>query len=74
MNPIQVGYYEHPEADDGWSGWVEPRNLSWILFFKEGGEIKLYTKRDPITGAVLEDDDNYNLLSTSSYEDDGDDI
>lgn len=50
MQNITVGRYEH--AGD-WQGWIEPDDLSWIMFVKANGSPVVYLNRDPVTGAVI---------------------
>lgn len=52
MQNIQVKRYSNSE-EIGWQGWIEPDDLSWIIFVDNEGKVQLYDKRDPKTGAVL---------------------
>lgn len=45
-----VGY-----PSDTWQGWVEPDDLSWILFVGVDGKVLMYDHRDA-TGAVVTDE------------------
>jgi len=55
MSSITVGRYAEGEAvtaeGEGWSGWVEPEDRTWILFLDNRNRPHLY-RRDPATGAV----------------------
>jgi len=53
MQNISVHRYENSE-DTGWQGYIEPDDLSWIIFVDLTGKVYLFDKRDPITGAVLD--------------------
>jgi hypothetical protein len=52
MENISVKRYANPE-ETGYKGWVEPDNLSWILFVALDDSVVLFDKRDPQTGAVI---------------------
>lgn len=52
MQNIAVHRYTNPET--GWQGWVEPDDLSWIIFVDDDGRVVLFDKRDSETGAVID--------------------
>ena len=52
MQNIRVNRYEYPEMI-GWQGWIEPDDLSWILFIDLKGRVHMYDERNSKTGAVL---------------------
>ena len=62
MQNITVGRYESEPIVDGkaypkghdYAGWIEPNDLSWILFVKDDHSVQMYLNRDPETGAVLD--------------------
>lgn len=67
MQNIEVYRYPIPSAEtratypegvsdvsDHWQGYVQPEDLSWILFVAKDGSVKVYLHRDPATGAVLD--------------------
>jgi hypothetical protein len=57
MMSIKVGRYDNPAAiADGWVGWLEPADKSWILFVDALHRPHVYLHRHPATGAVLPDD------------------
>lgn len=53
MQNIVVGRYEYPEFT-GYLGWIEPADLSWIIFVRDDHSVEVYLKRDPETGAILD--------------------
>lgn len=53
MENIKVHRYKNKELQKSWQGYVEPNDLSWIMFIDSKGHVTLHDKRDPITGAVL---------------------
>ena len=53
---INVGTYEDADTQMIWQGWIEPEDKTWILYVKGDGTPVLYSKRDPNTGAILEND------------------
>jgi hypothetical protein len=53
MCNIKVGRYSNEETQKSWQGWIEPEDLSWIMFVKESGEPVMYLNRDSETGAVI---------------------
>lgn len=53
MCNIKVGRYSNPETRKSWQGWIEPEDLSWIMFINANGQPTVYMNRDPNTGAVL---------------------
>ena len=53
MCNIKVGRYSNSETKKFWQGWIEPEDLSWIVFIKASGEPVVYLDRDPKTGAVI---------------------
>ena len=52
MGNIKVGRYSNPETRKFWQGWIEPEDLSWIMFIDVAGKPTVFLDRDPITGAV----------------------
>lgn len=61
MTNIVVGRYEKsteplPEGvsdvADHWQGWIEPDDLSWIMFVDIDGKPVVFLDRDPVTGGV----------------------
>lgn len=61
MVNITVGRYEpSPEplpegvhdVCETWQGWIEPDDLSWIMFIAADGSPTVFLDRDPVTGAV----------------------
>lgn len=55
MQNIVVGRYE-TGSDKGheWAGWIEPEDLSWIMFVGDDpSNVAVFLNRDPETGAVL---------------------
>lgn len=61
MTNITVGRYEPsteplPEGvsdvTEHWQGWIEPDDLSWIMFVAADGSPIVFLDRDPETGAV----------------------
>lgn len=40
-------------VSDHWQGWIEPDDLSWIMFIAVDGAPVVFLERDPDTGAVL---------------------
>lgn len=51
MGNIRVGRYENM---DGWQGWIEPEDMSWIAFIRDDGVPIFYLNRDTETGAVIQ--------------------
>jgi hypothetical protein len=49
MQNIKVGRYAKP-AD--YIGWIEPEDMSWIVFVKDDHSVEAYLDRDPETGAI----------------------
>jgi hypothetical protein len=49
MGNIIVGRYQECE---GWQGWIEPDDKTWIMFIDSEGHPIVYLNRDPVTGAV----------------------
>lgn len=41
-------------VSDSWQGYVEPDDLSWIVFVARDGTPTVYLRRDVDTGAVLD--------------------
>ena len=39
-------------VSDHWQGWIEPDDLSWIVFVASDGSPTVFLDRDPDTGAV----------------------
>ena len=54
MQNIIVGRYSNPDNVGDWEGWIEPEDKSWIVFHSPT-QSKYYGKRDPVTGAVIEE-------------------
>ena len=52
MSNIIVGRYSNPELQESWQGWIEPEDLSWIMFIGADGCPTVFLNRDPETGAV----------------------
>jgi hypothetical protein len=52
MTNIKVGRYSNPETKRFWQGWIEPEDLSWVIFVNAQGRPVIFMDRDPITGAV----------------------
>ena len=55
MTDIHVHRYSKP-AEVGWQGYIEPADLSWIMFVDNDGKPVVFLNRDPQTGAVLSGD------------------
>jgi len=53
MVNIKVGRYSNSETRKFWQGWIEPEDLSWIVFIDADGSPTVFLDRDPVTGAVL---------------------
>lgn len=53
MQNVRVKRYSNPETQKFWQGWIEPDDLSWIVFVDAEGHAFLYDERDPETGAVI---------------------
>lgn len=53
MCNIKVGRYADPETQKVWQGWIEPEDLSWIIFVDAAGQPVAFLNRDPATGAVV---------------------
>jgi len=49
QNIIVKRYENVPE----WQGWIEPEDLTWIMFVDREGHVTLFDERDPVTGSVL---------------------
>lgn len=56
MQNISVTRYAHPRAT-GWAGYIEPEDKSWIAFIGLDGKPRFFLHRDPVTGAILPDDE-----------------
>lgn len=52
MTNITVGRYTSDSAKEFWQCWIEPDDLSWIMFVAADGTPIIFLDRDPITGAV----------------------
>lgn len=50
MQNIVVGRYHAP---DGFIGWIEPEDRTWIMFIGDDHAPLVFLDRDPATGAVL---------------------
>jgi hypothetical protein len=50
---IHIGHYEHSEVN-GFDGWIEPKDQSWIIFVTNGGDLLIWMDREP-TGGVIGD-------------------
>lgn len=53
MQNINVHRYSG-ELADHWQGFIEPADLSWIMFVDATGQPVVFLHRDPMSGAVLE--------------------
>lgn len=53
MSRIKVKRYTNEETKKYWQGFIQPEDLSWIIFIKHDGTPVVYLNRDPVTGAVL---------------------
>jgi hypothetical protein len=53
MENVKVGRYSNPELLKFWQGWIEPNDLSWIMFIGANGRPSMFLTRDPQTGAVV---------------------
>lgn len=54
MDNIKIGRYsERSSASHGYAGWIEPSDLSWIVFVGVDGHAEFFGNRDRETGAVL---------------------
>jgi len=53
MQNVEVHRYRG-QVSEQWQGWMEPADKTWIVFVAADGRVKLYDKRDPATGAVIE--------------------
>jgi len=51
---IRVHRYAEPKNVGGWAGWIEPDDLSWIVFVHLDGTVRAYLHREPDTGAVID--------------------
>lgn len=51
---IKIGTYPNPEEIMGWWGWIEDEAQTWILFIATDGQTWFCNKRDPETGAALD--------------------
>ena len=54
MVKIKINRYPQPDNVDGWAGWIEPEDRSWILYFADDGRTRFYPHRDPETGGIIE--------------------
>lgn len=52
MQNITVGRYGHESVREHWQGWIEPDDMSWIMFVQADGSPIVFLDRDPVTGAV----------------------
>lgn len=52
MQNIIVHRYTHPSITRDWQGYLEPDDLSWIMFIDADGIPMVFLDRDPETGAV----------------------
>lgn len=50
---MQVKVTSYGPGVQGWKGYVEPADESWILFVHETDAPTLVQKRDPLTGAAV---------------------
>ena len=53
MQNIRVHRYGDPRTLEFWQGWIEPDDLSWIVFVAADGGVMVFLNRDPETGAAL---------------------
>lgn len=51
MQNVTVTRYPDPAAVGGWQGYLEPDDLSWIVFIRTDGPPVMFLDRDPVTGA-----------------------
>ena len=54
MANIRVGRYSHPSVTHDWQGWIEPDDMTWIVFIRADGVPIVYLDRDPKTGAIVQ--------------------
>ena len=52
MQNIIVKRYTEPSVTQSWQGYIEPDDLSWIMFVDAEGKPTVFLNRDPVTGAV----------------------
>lgn len=50
MGNILVGRYKTPNE---YLGWIEPEDLSWILFVRKDHTVEVYLERDQETGEII---------------------
>jgi hypothetical protein len=50
---IHIGHYDNSQGI-GYDGWIEPDDLSWIIFVTTGGDLTIWMEREP-TGGVIGD-------------------
>lgn len=51
---MQVKVTAYGPGVQGWQGYIEPEDKSWILFVHADGTPVLSKQRDPVTGASLD--------------------
>ena len=51
MDNIKIGRYS--ALTEGWAGWVEPEDKSWIVYIQSDGTPIVYLNREPDTGAII---------------------
>ena len=56
MQNIIVGRYSSDSALEHWQGWIEPEDVSWIMFISAEGAPLVFLNRDPVTGAVKQNE------------------
>jgi hypothetical protein len=54
MCNIRVGRYDDPAIRKDYQGWVEPEDMSWIMYVRADGTPQVFLERDPDTGAIIE--------------------
>jgi hypothetical protein len=50
-----ISVHRYGEGVSGFAGWIEPDDLEWIVFITDDNKPLLFARRDPETGAVLDD-------------------
>lgn len=52
MQNIIVGRYD--VEGNGYEGWIEPEDRSWILYVRDDHSVEVFLNRDTSTGAIQE--------------------
>lgn len=47
MQNLKIGRYTHPETQASWLGWIEPDDMSWIMFIDADNRPTVFLDRDP---------------------------